>query len=738
MKGFVLIITMMLVCPFIKGQTPIVIPTKHTQMIFSVDAEKNLKYDYYGDLLSSVQSIYDAGVNLNADAFPCYGIRSTSGVESLRVTHADGNRSVVLKYLSHESHQIDENITNTIIKLKDEIYPFYANLYVKSFAEQDVIEVHTELYHKEKKPVMLYEYASAYLPVMANKYWLTHFHGSWANEFIMSEEELLAGTKLIENHAGARNTQTDNPSFFLTLNGTPSESEGEVIAGTLAYTGSYAFKFTKTADNKLHVGAGMRGTASEYKLEKGESFTTPELILTYSKGGKGQASRNLHRYARNYKLLGGHTERKILLNSWEGVYFSFEEDDIVGMIDDIASIGGELFVLDDGWFGNKYERNSGKQGLGDWDVSKRKLPSGIDNLIDAAEKRGIEFGIWVEPEMINTTSELYEKHPEWITQAKGREIAKGRGGTQVVLDLSNPKVQDFVYNMLNDLLVKHPRLDYIKWDANADIVNNGSNYLDSDKQSHLDIEYQRGLRHVLEKLRQAHPNIVIQVCASGGGRVNYGFLPYFHEFWPSDNTDALKRIYIQWGTSHVFPAIAMASHVSAAHNHQTGREIPLKFRFDVAMTGRLGLELQPKDMNDDEKAFSKEAIATYKSIRPIVQFGDQYRMISPYENKHLASLMYVDDTKEKAVFFAYHLTMNNEEKAGFAPFKMVGLDPGKNYKVVEINIDKYNKNHKGKLLNRNRFTNSGKVFTGEFLMEVGVSLKFKREYESAVLEVVEI
>jgi alpha-galactosidase len=717
------------------AQQTITVTTTNTQMIFGVNKDKKLMIHYYGEKLSDDQSIFDAGINLNRDAVPCYGIKSTTGVVSMRVTHADGNLSLDLEYVSHSVNALDDNSLLTEIRLKDKIYPFYVTLKLTSFLQQDVIEMSSEFYHEETKPVMLYEYASAYIPVLAHEYWLTHFHGTWAHEFIMNEEQLTYGTKVIDNYSGSRNTQTDNPSFFLTLNDKPSETKGHVIAGSLAYTGSYKIEFKQTADNTMNMTAGMSSLSPEYKLERGEKFSTPELILTFSNQGKGLASRNLHRYARAHKLLGGKKERKILLNSWEGVYFKFVEDDIVQMIDDMASIGGELFVLDDGWFGNKYERNGGNQGLGDWEVSQRKLSRGIDYLIDEAEKRGIKFGIWVEPEMVNTKSELYEKHPDWITQVKGREIVKGRGGTQVVLDLSNPEVQDFVFEMLSDLLTKHPRLDYIKWDANADIVNNGSNYLSADKQAHLDMEYQRGLRTVLEKLRAKYPDIVIQVCSSGGGRVNYGYLPYFHEFWPSDNTDALKRLYIQWGTSHVFPAIAMASHVSATKNHQTGREIPLKFRFDVAMTGRLGLELQPRDMTDNERAFSKEAIHTYKRIRPIVQFGDQYRLVSPYDNKHVASLMYVDNKQLNAVLFAFHLTLDNEKKANFPPFKMQGLDPEKQYRVTEINKDKHTRDKNGRLAVKDRFKGSGCVFTGKFLMEVGVYLNFRREYESAVLEV---
>ena len=271
-------------------------------------------------------------------------------------------------------------------------------------------------------------------------------------------------------------------------------------------------------------------------------------------------------------------------------------------------MGGELFVMDDGWFGDKYPRNKDNSSLGDWMVDARKLPRGIEGLIADANKHGIKFGIWIEPEMANTTSELYEKHPEWVLKAPNREIVLGRGGTQVVLDLSNPEVQDFIFGIVDNLMTTYPEIDYIKWDANMSILNHGSQYLPSDQQSHMYIEYHEGFKKVCERIRAKYPDLTLQACASGGGRANYGVMPYFDEFWVSDNTDALQRIYMQWGTSYFFPAIAMASHISAAPNHQTFRVIPLKYRIDVAMSGRLGMEIQPKNMTEEEKTLCRSSI----------------------------------------------------------------------------------------------------------------------------------
>ena len=397
-----------------------------------------------------------------------------------------------------------------------------------------------------------------------------------------------------------------------------------------------------------------------------------------------------------------------------------------GMIQDIASLGGELFVMDDGWFGGKYKRSKDNAALGDWSVDTEKLPGGIESLISETKRNGIKFGIWIEPEMTNTKSELFEKHPDWIVCPEGRAPDYGRGGTQLLLDLSNPEVQDFVFGVVDELKTKYPELAYIKWDANMSLSSFGSSYLPKKKQSHLYIEYIRGLRKVLERIQAKYPDLVMQACASGGGRANYGILPWFDEFWVSDNTDALQRIYMQWGHSYFFPSAAMASHVSASPNHQTGRRIPIKFRFDVAMSARLGMEMQPKDMSKEELAFSKRAIATYKEIRPLVQFGDLYRLISPYEGKGVSSLMYCSEDKRQAVFFAYKLEhFVNQE---IPDFKMDGLNPDASYRVTEINLTD----------NAKPIHASGKVFTGKFLMEQGLYLPLPKEFSSRILKVEQV
>ena len=374
------------------------------------------------------------------------------------------------------------------------------------------------------------------------------------------------------------------------------------------------------------------------------------------------------------------------------------------------------FYASVGYDRGTYRFNGGKMTI----KAHKGEPQGIEGLTESARKHGVKFGIWIEPEMTNTRSELYEKHPDWVIQQPYRENRKGRGGTQQVLDLSNPAVQEFVFGVVDRLMTAHPDIAYIKWDDNMTLYNYGSTFLPADRQSHLYIEYHRGMDKVLRRIREKYPRLVMQSCASGGGRVNYGVLPYYDEFWTSDNTDALQRIYMQWGVSNFYPAVAMASHVSASPNHQTGRNVPLKLRFDVAMSGRLGLELQPSKMTGKEKEFARRAIADYKEIRPIVQQGDLYRLISPYDKTGYASLMYVAPEKDRAVWFVYKLEhfLNMPSPA----FRMAGLDPGKRYRITELNVD-------GKPVPQD-----GKTFSGAFLMENGLEFTVGKEYASRVLE----
>ena len=698
------------------------VSTRHTSLLIKADEGKQARFQYYGTRIAEneIDGIYNAGLAYWAETYPCFGI-SSYGEKAFAVAHSDGNMSVDLVVEGVRQYS-DEEADITEITLKDKVYPLVVKQYYKAYKGTDVISTWVEITNNAKKALTLYKFASASLPVKRADNWLTHFHGTWGAENMMEEEKLTNGQKVIANKEGIRNTQTDNPSFMLTLDGCPQEENGRVIGASLAWSGNYLMKII--ADNsRINVIAGINEEVSHYILEPKETFVTPELAMTYSSEGKGGVSRAFHRWARAYKLNQGNKERDILLNSWEGVYFNVNQEGMDQMMKDMSAMGGELFVMDDGWFGDKYPRNDDKTSLGDWTVCKEKLPEGIGGLLASAKKHNIKFGIWIEPEMANTKSELFEKHPDWVLSQDNRPLTTGRGGSQVVLDLTNPEVQDFVFGVVDKLMTEYPEIAYIKWDANAALMNYGSHYLPNQKQSHIYIEYHRGMNKVLERIRVKYPNLVIQACASGGGRVNYGFLPYFNEFWTSDDTDALQRIYMQWGVSNFYPSIAMASHVSANRNHQTGRVLPLKYRFDVAMSARLGMEIQPKDMTDADKAFAGRAIAAYKKIRPVVQFGDLYRLVSPYDKKGIASLMYATPEKDKAVLFVYKTEHFLNQL--MPDVVLSGLDENKTYRITDLTPEN---EQKPSALN-------GKVISGKILKEAGLSVAsaLRAEYSSLAL-----
>ena len=718
-----------MVCTGAKAAEPQVINirTNDLSMVMSVAPNGEVLFHHFGGRID--------------DASPAAGIKSSRRTDhgtdnlaystmggrnfrepALRVTHADGDMNTELRYVSHATRTLaDKNVSETVVKLTDTNQALDVELVYTAYAKENVITTHTVIRNREKGDAVLHAFYSSSLPVKARSYLLTHLYGSWARESQTDHTLLTHGSKSIESRKLVRTTHTENPAFMVTLDSEAfDENYGEVIAGALAWSGNYRIAIDNDNAHTTRIFAGINEDQSQYILEPKEVFTTPVFAFTFSDEGKGGVSRNFHRWARLHRLNHGGEQRSILLNSWEGVSMNVNQEVMDQMMADFAAMGGEMFVMDDGWFGDKYPRNNGTSSLGDWVVCKEKLPEGIKGLTASAREKGLKFGIWIEPEMTNSKSELFEKHPEWVIQQPHREMHKGRGGTQLVLDLSNPEVQEFVFGVVDKLMTAHPEIAYIKWDANMTLFNYGSTYLPRDKQSHLYIAYHRGLENILKRIHAKYPGLVMQACASGGGRINYGLLPYYDEFWTSDNTDALQRIFIQWGVSNFFPAVAMASHVSVDTNYQTGRKTPLKLRFDVAMSGRMGMELQPAHMTDEDKAFARRAIADYKLIRPVVQQGDLYRLISPFDKTGYASLMYVSPEKDHAAYFVYKLEQYHNMPR--PAFRMAGLDPQKRYLVRELSLD-------GKPIPQD-----GKTFTGAFLMETGLDFEVGGEHASHVLE----
>jgi alpha-galactosidase len=690
----------------------IVIETKHSALVYSVGKSKKVSQVYLGEKLNNAAE-YRLQRNIHEAYIP-------SGTDNLfepaiKMLHNDGNPSLELLFADQTSVK-DGNLTTTTITLKDPQYPVTVKLVFVAYFDEDIIKTWSEIVHQEKNPVTMTNFASAMIHLDADKYWLTQFHGDWAKEMRMEESQLTSGIKVIDSKLGTRANIFQTPVFFLAKNKPADENSGEVIAGTLGWTGSFRLLFEIDNSNSLRMVPGINPFASEYHLKTNENFVTPEFIFTFSTQGKGQASRNFHQWARNYGVLDGHKSRLTLLNNWEATYFDFDEKKLTDLFGGAKELGVDLFLLDDGWFGNKYPRKDDRAGLGDWQETKTKLPHGLGYLVEQAEAKGIKFGIWIEPEMVNPKSELYEKHPDWILKLPNRDENYYRN--QLVLDLTNPKVQDFVYNIVDEMLTKNPNIGFIKWDCNRMMTNTYSPYL-KDNQSHVQIEYVRSFYRVMDRLRAKYPHLPIMLCSGGGGRTDYGALKYFTEFWPSDNTDAAERVFIQWGYSYFFPSMTSCNHITTMGKQS------LKYKTDVAMSGKLGYDIRVNEMTAEELTFSKTAVQNYNRLKELIWSGDLYRLISPYEEER-SVLMYISQDKTRSLLFSYALHPRFSTR--FSPARLNGLDPNKSYKLNEIN----------KMPGiRSFFPSEGKTFSGDYLMKIGVSLPNNNELTSAVIEITE-
>ena len=722
---------LLVVTPLYAWNGEVAITTPNTLLVVHADEGSDLRMAHYGTKAADLRQLRAAGDDFNFSVMPAFGTVDMIHLPALQIQHANGDQNLELQVTGYGSVNDGSAVVHTFT-MQDKLLPVTVKVCYKAYQNVDIIETWTEISHQEKKAVTLKRYDSGHLTIRRGDVWLTHLHGDWAAEANITQEPLTAGLQVIRNTDGARNAHCDAPELMLSLDGQPREDSGRTIGAALCWSGNYELRINTNNKKEHHLYCGIDPQSSEYVLEPKEVFQTPHLALTFSTEGMGGVSRTFHRWARTEGMLRrGMNTGDILLNSWEGLYFDINEERMVQMMDDIKSLGGELFVMDDGWFGDKYQRNDDSSTLGDWVVDKKKLPGGLSALCRSAVEKGIKFGIWIEPEAVNTKSELFERHPEWALQTKGRELKLGRGGTQLVLDMTNPQVQDFAFKIVDDLLSQYPEISYIKWDANASIQNCGSLYLPMQKQTNLYVDYHRGLLKVLQRIRQKYPDVVIQDCASGGGRANYGLLPYFDEFWVSDNTDALQRVYIQYGTSLFFPANAMANHINHCPYWNTGgRVIPLKFRCDVAMSGRLGIELQPKDMNDEERQQVMTCFKDYKELRDVVQTGDLYRLVSPYNRKGVSSLMYVTTPLhhrkwqggESAVLFVYKT--DNYYNQPLPRIRLAGLDADKTYTLTEKNVR----------VGQKACDLNGQQFTGRFLMEVGIEVPLWEDYASRVFQ----
>ncbi|WP_276482706.1 alpha-galactosidase [Paraflavitalea pollutisoli] len=698
------------------------VETRNNALVFQTDANKNVGIIYLGSKLADQQeynqvaAAYKQTTDYSGVANALYSTAGTRNLfePALSVTHADGNNSLDLQYVRHETKQLDNNTSLLSIYLKDPVYPFEVTLYCKTWFNEDVTEQWSEIRHTEKGKVTLHKYASAGLYLRANSFWLRQYHGDWAREMQPEEARLTHGIKTLDSKLGTRANLFQPSAFMVSLDQPATEDAGTVLYGAVEWSGNFRVDLELDNRDNLRIIAGVNNYASPYTLASGEVFTTPAFLSVLSTKGKGEASRKLHSWARNYKILDGKGNRLTLLNNWEATYFDFNEDKLKALLKDTKKLGVDLFLLDDGWFANKYPRNDDHAGLGDWQENKKKLPNGIATLVQEAQANGVKFGIWVEPEMVSPKSELYEQHPDWVVKQPNRPEHYFRN--QLVLDLSNPAVQDFVFGVVDNLFTKNPALAYIKWDCNAIIYNAHAAKLGN--QSHFYLQYVQGLYQVLKRLRAKYPTVPMMLCSGGGGRVDYAALQYFTEFWPSDNTDPLERVFMQWDYSYFYPSVSMSAHVT-----DWGKQ-PIKYRTDVAMMGKLGFDIVVSHLEEKDLRFCQEALKNYESLKPVIWQGNQYRLQSPHDHA-VAAIAYLNTQQTRGVVFNY-LVNNRYEAGSVLPIKLKGLDPARRYRLQELNVYPGTKST----------IDSSKTYSGEFLMTVGYNPDVKASRASVVLEII--
>lgn len=717
------LVAVMAMCGSVAAQTVdgtvVRISTDETDLILQVGDNGRLYQKYLGPkLMDADEACSTAWAQYGGSAQGSgWEVYSTNGNEdyfepALSITHADGNMGTYLYYQSHESVDV-EGGKHTKIQLADDQYPVNVTLHYVAYSKENVIKTWTEISHNEKKPVTLWNYASAMLYQDAGEYFLTEFSGDWAKEVRMSSQPLQFGKKVVDTKLGSRAGMFVSSFFELGIGAPVAENSGTVMIGTLGWTGNFRFTFEVDNEGCLRVLPGINPYASNYELKAGENFVTPEFVFTLSTTGSGQGSRNLHDWARNYSVKDGKGDRMTLLNNWENTGFNFNQDILAELMKEAKDLGVDMFLLDDGWFANKYPRKNDGAGLGDWDVTHEKLPGGIPALVDSAKAAGVKFGIWVEPEMVNPKSELYERHPEWVIMQPNRKTYYYRN--QLVLDLCNPKVQDYVFGVVDQIMTDNPDVAYFKWDCNSPITNVYSPYAGK-KQGQFYIDHVRGIYKVLQRVKEKYPGVPMMLCSGGGARCDYEALKYFTEFWCSDNTDPVERIFIQWGFSQVFPAKVMAAHVTSWNSRTS-----VKFRTDVASMCKLGFDIGLKRMSENDLTYCREAVKNWRALAPAIMDGDLYRLVSPYSGEH-AAVDYVSKDKNLAVLFAFNLTPRFGEK--LMRVKLQGLDPAKHYLVEEINM------MPGA---RSGLRHNGKVLSGDYLMKVGLDALSGSHYSSRVI-----
>jgi alpha-galactosidase len=630
----------------------------------------------------------------------------------LKATFASGNRDLVLEYVDQRQTH-DANSQTLEITMRDIKLPLVVHLFYRVYTGQSVLERWSTIDNQTKEDVVLEDAASATwsLPNIENRnyraHWLT---GRWAGEWQLQSASLDVGSQIIESRRGSTGSQA-NPWFALEDPDAGDEEHGPVYFGELGWSGSWRITMEQSSLHQVRITGGYNPFDFGYRLAPGESLTTPPFYGGFTGGGMGEASRILHRFQQDVILPGApHPKlRPVLYNSWEATEFNVSESGQIALAEKAAQLGIERFVIDDGWFG---QRKDDHAGLGDWYVNKEKFPNGLKPVIDRVHQLGMDFGIWVEPEMVNPDSDLYRKHPEWAINFPGRPRTEARN--QLLLNLARPDVTEYVFHWLDDL-VSNNDINFLKWDYNRNWAEPGWDAVPVADQKKIYVAYVHNLYAILDRLRAKHPKLEIESCSGGGSRVDLGIMRRTEEVWPSDNTDALDRLSLQDGFTHAYTPGVMMAWVTDAPNRKT----PLKFRFLVAMEGSLGIGANLNNFTPEDMAISKDLIAFYKTIRPTVQQGLQYRLIAPSRPgapSERAATEYVSTDGTQAVLFAYLHSQNFGDP--YPLVRLQGLDPKATYRLRPLDPKQLP---------------SQQEASGSYWMGHGLQLELSGDYDSAAI-----
>lgn len=689
---------------YMENEKSFVLQAKETTYILRIRKDKYLEHVYYGSKIEKPvisQMVKDKGrasFNANPDddvtfsldtmrsEYPAYG-NTDLRMPAYQVQLINGTR---ITDLSYESYKIvkgkeklkglpsltgsEEQAETLYITLTDKLINLKVILSYSVFNEENVIARSAHFINEGKSSLKILRALSMGIDFDHNNFDMLSLSGSWARERHVVRRGIVHGTQSIESRRGASG-HSENP-FIALMDKNADENSGEVYGFSLVYSGNFLASVEVDQYDTTRVVMGINPFDFSWKLEPGEEFITPEVVMVYSGEGIGDMSKTYHRiYINNLmKSKFRNIERPIVINNWEATYFDFTEDKIREIAKQASELGIEMMVLDDGWFG---KRDSDNCSLGDWYVNKNKLPNGLHSLAEAIKSYGMKFGLWFEPEMVSPDSDLYCTHPDWCIHVPNRHRSLGRN--QLILDFSREDVRETVLKMLTDIL-SGADISYVKWDMNRNMSEIGSALLDSTRQQETAHRYMLGVYEVMDKITDRFPNVLFESCSGGGGRFDPGILYYMPQNWTSDDTDGVERLKIQHGTSIVYPACAMTAHVSAVPNHQTGRITSMDFRHAVAMSGNFGYELDVTKLNDDEKAYIKQQAAFYKSIRRVIQFGELYRLESPFDGND-TSIIYVSEDKKEAVLFLYRVRSIPNEP--LRRIRLRGLNPNYTYKVGE-------------------------------------------------------